>query len=324
MGKVGRPTNWNRMAISFIDELHSLGYSRSWTRKMKNVLIVDCPSFFKVLHPSEVNREQYVHYVAYLVESHENADYRRQKLSCLNRFLSRYGNYVYQSVPLHWEKWEPKNVYWLSWEQVGYIWSTPMNPVEKAMIWMESRLGCRRIEVLRQRFDEINLALGTIYIRGKGGSGHRGRRLALPPSGYEFIPLFNEFREKEIQRFLDEGGDPDDLPKEWIIYFTRSRPEILTTLKPTTADNLLKGISDRCGIQFTHHVLRRSFCRHLFDIGVPSEKARKISGHSSVKMFERYIGITDDDIKEAMMMSEAEELTIQQEINNKRGYINER
>lgn len=189
-----------------------------------------------------------------------------------------------------------------------------MTPIERAMIWMESRLGARRIETIRQRADEIFLSDGRIFLRGKGGSGTKGRRIIIPPSGHRFIPEFNQYREGVLSRYRREEGKDAPVPSEWLIYFTTGKYKRITTLKETQSDNLIKRLSDRSGLQFTHHTFRRTFSRHLFiDMDIPAEKCIKITGHSDTKTFHRYIGINEEDTREAMLHLEDEEIEIIQE-----------
>ncbi len=310
----GRPRKWEILALDFIQERRDLGFSRSWVRKLKNVLLVDCPRFINETDPARVSRKEYIGYISHLVETYENADYRRQKLSALNRFLARHGNYVYQSVSLNWEKWEPKNVTWMTWGEVLYIWSLPMSPVQRAMIWMMSRMGCRRIEVLRARPEDIDLSSGKFFIRGKGGSGTKGRKIHIPPSGVEFIPQYNQYREGCLQRFYDLEGPEGKPPINWTIFWTRERRPRLTSLKKTIFDDLITDLSERSGLQFTSHTFRRTFCRHLvMDMDIKPEKCIKITGHSDTKTFQRYIGINDDDIRDVMLRTEDEKYEIMRE-----------
>lgn len=312
--KVGRPRKWESMALEFIQEKRDLGFSPSWTRKLKNILIVDCPKYINKNDPRDVTRNDYIGYISHLVDTYENADYRRQKLSGLNRFLARHGNYVYQSVSLNWEKWEPKNVTWLTWGEVLYIWSLPMSPVERAMIWMMSRMGCRRIEVLRSRPEDINLSMGRFFIRGKGGSGTKGRVIYIPPSGLEFLPKFNQYRESCLHKFYCEKGGDAEPPKNWIIYWSREKRPRLRTLKKTVFDDLITDLSERSGLQFTSHTFRRTFSRHMFiDMGEKAEKCIKITGHADTKTFYRYIGVNDDDVRDVMMRTEDEKYEVMQE-----------
>lgn len=257
----------------------------------------------KVQDPRSLSRDQYLKILAYLVEKHENTGYRRQILSCLNRFLARHQNYIFSSVHFKWEIHVPRKVFWLNQYELGQIWATPMDPVERVMIWMESRLGARRIEVLRQYHDDLDLRTGKIYLRGKGGQGTKGRRLAIPPSGYVEIPRFNEFREMSINKALDL--DPEwNIPKEWIIYWTNQSIPRLTTLSLTQSDNFINRVSERSGIKFTGHTLRRTYGRSLFEAGVELITISRILGHSSVKTTERYLGINDDDIEKGMVKGE--------------------
>lgn len=256
-----------------------------------------------VKDPRKFSRDQYITFVSYLVEKYDNTDYRRQQLSALNQFLARHENYVYTSVHFKWAPHIPKNVFWLSNIEMGRVWDTSMDPIERMMIWMESRIGARRIEVLRCKTNDINFNQGKFYLRGKGGSGTKGRRLRIPPSGYQEIPRFEEFRNKAIERKLQQ--DPKaEIPPNWMIYWSRERCPKLRTLKETTADNLLFRVCDRCGIYFTHHTLRRTYGRKLYDMDVKLEKISKVLGHSSTKHTERYLGLSDDDVAEAMFQGE--------------------
>lgn len=305
LNKRGRPKNWYRLANEFIDEIKKTGYSKSWIRKLRNALITDGPFFDHNRHPRFVSRDDYVNYISYLVEQYENPDYRRQKLSCVNSFLSRHENYVSTSVKLKWEHWEPKNVSWLTWDEVLYLWTLPMTPIERAMVWMMSRMACRRVEVLRAQIDDINITMGKFFIRGKGGSGTKARKIHIPPSGFEFIPQFNIYREQCIERLIQEEGPNSDIPNQWLIYWSDEKAPKLRTLKDTKFDELIGNISERSGMQFTSHTFRRSFLRHLYiDLGIEPVRIIKISGHSSPKHLLRYIGINDDDVKDVMENSE--------------------
>ncbi|MDG6226216.1 MAG: site-specific integrase, partial [Candidatus Thermoplasmatota archaeon] len=106
-----------------------------------------------------------------------------------------------------------------------------------------------------------------------------------------------------IYRLHDQDPDAEP-PPEWIIYWTTGRVQRLTTLKETMADNMISAISERSGIIFTAHTLRRSYGRSLFEAGVPLVTIARILGHSSVKTTERYLGINDDDIAEGMTQAE--------------------
>ena len=314
MVRRGRPRKWEVLALDFIQEKRDLGFSKSWARKIKNVLLVDCPGIIDETDPAKVTRKEYIKYISYLVEKYENADYRRQKASALNQFLARHGNYVYQSVTLNWEKWQPKNVTWLTWAEVLYLWTLPMSPVQRAMIWMMSRMGCRRIEVLRARIEDIDLSRGKFYIRGKGGSGTKGRTIHIPPSGMEFIPQYNQYREGCLQRFYEINGLEGKPPKNWTIFWTKEKRPRLTTLKKTVFDDLVKDLSERSGLRFTSHTFRRAFSRHIFmDMDNKAEKCIKVTGHSETKSFYRYIGINDDDVRDIMMRTEDKKYEIMQE-----------
>ena len=263
-----------------------------------------------------MTRKQYIDYVHYLITVHDNSDYRRQKLSTLNRCLARYENYVFSSVRYNWAPSVPQRVSWLSDIEMGQLVSTPKEPLEKIIFWMESRLGCRRIEVIRCRISDIDLQRGSIYIRGKGGKGGKGRRLKIPPSGYIEIPEFIEYRERALDRLLAHNPTAIE-PKNFVIYWTTEKSPRLTTLKETMADTFMGRIAERSGIRFTNHDLRRTYGRKLYDADVKLPALAKVLGHSRTHVTEGYLGINDDDVAEAMLMGEME---YAEKIDNKIGY----
>ena len=62
----------------------------------------------------------------------------------------------------------------------------------------------------------------------------------------------------------------------------------------------VKSISDRMGVTFSAHTLRRTFGREMYHSGVRIETIAKIMGHSSTEMTLRYIGVNLDDQTVAM------------------------
>ncbi len=293
------PETWRRMAALHVDELYKLGFSKSTLIKARMVLR-EVPFIVKVKSPKTMRRKQYINYVHYLIEKFDHSDYRKQKLSTLNRFLARFENFVFSSVKYNWAPSIPQNVSWLSDMEMGQILVTPMEPVEGIMFWMESRMGCRRIEVIRSNINDFDLEKSRFYVRGKGGKGGKGRRLMIPPSGHREIPKYLKFREEAITRQLDQ--DPEaKIPDNFIIYLTKQHPPRLTNLKETMADTFMERLSERSGVRFTNHDLRRTYGRKLYDADVKLPALAKVLGHSSTKHTERYLGLNDDDVADAML-----------------------
>ncbi len=59
---------------------------------------------------------------------------------------------------------------------------------------------------------------------------------------------------------------------------------------------MLKSISERTGIKFSNHVLRRQFAKELHISGVPITRISELLGHKDEKTTRLYIGV-DMDLK---------------------------
>ena len=74
----------------------------------------------------------------------------------------------------------------------------------------------------------------------------------------------------------------------------------LRKFRPDSITRIVGGISERTGIVFSPHTLRRTFGREMYHSGVRIEIIAKIMGHSSTEMTLKYIGVSLEDQREAM------------------------
>lgn len=275
-----------------------LGFSKSWTKKMRMVLR-EVPRIVTVKQPEQFSRKQYINYVGYLVRNYKNTDYRKQKLSALNKFLARHENYVYSSVTYKWEKHQPQKIIRLNDYQVGTVWAIPMDELERIVFWLLSTTGMRRIGILNLREQDIDLESGWIRICSKGGNGGKVRWVKIPPSGYYEISKYEEYREMVIEKELER--DPNTIiPERWVIFWSKEKRPRLRCLNKTRYNDLVIKLSTVSDIYFRGHDMRRTQARKLYDCGVKVEIIKKILGHTKIETTLDYIGIHDDEIADAL------------------------
>jgi integrase len=65
-------------------------------------------------------------------------------------------------------------------------------------------------------------------------------------------------------------------------------------------DERIRTVSERAGIQFTNHTLRRTLGRSCWLAGDPLETIRDLLGHEDTKTTIQYLGINMDDKSSAM------------------------
>ena len=85
-----------------------------------------------------------------------------------------------------------------------------------------------------------------------------------------------------------------------IIYLKGRKLKVYDQIKGAGITKQLKELSNRCGIPFSNHTLRRTFGRELFRSGVPVEVIATIYGHTSTSVTMKYLGLNMDDMTDAM------------------------
>lgn len=173
---------------------------------------------------------------------------------------------------------ERTNVRWLNREQCRIVaeMALKMAPKHQLAVFGGLAQGLRKIEIRRMTSEDARegLRTGQIRIRGKGGK----QRL---------IPVQEEFR-----RVLEE-------------YIRRMPAEIdlrgrISPISESTAQEVIRQVSVRSGIEFSSHDLRRSFAHNLFAQKEPIEVIGHLLGHSSIDMTRRYLGIGQPEMTAAL------------------------
>ncbi len=85
------------------------------------------------------------------------------------------------------------------------VWSALINmadPMEGAILAMELGLGCRRIEIMRQKASEVETR--TVTVLGKGRNGGKIRTMMLNDTVKEFVARWMYERELMVERFKKE------------------------------------------------------------------------------------------------------------------------
>jgi site-specific recombinase XerD len=119
--------------------------------------------------------------------------------------------------------------------------------------------GCRIGEVVKLNRDDINFAMNSVIVHGKGDK--------------EREVYFNTRCSIWLKRYLDERND-----EETCLFITERRPWRMSI------DNLrfiIKRISNRAGIKKSihPHQLRHSYATHMINNGAPLEVIQSLLGH---------------------------------------------
>ena len=184
------------------------------------------------------------------------------------------------------------NVDWLSLDEAITLMRAELPPLEQIVIVLGLCHGLRRIEMSNLRVTDIHVQEQYITVLGKGCGGGKFRSVHFHPIFHTVFSRWMVHRSAIAQQCREDVSDNallvykkgDSLHKYSCEYWTM----------------FVKSLSDRMGIKFSVHTLRRTFGREMYHSGVRIETIAKIMGHSSTEMTLRYIGVNLDDQAQAM------------------------
>jgi len=214
----------------------------------------------------------------------------RRQFSVLSAYLEFHGNNVIRQMDMEWPQDSRIHVDWLTPKQSQEVMDAATG-LERIILHLELNLGMRRVEVIRLRLKDIGP--GYININGKGRQGGKRRTNPFHPNTEAELEEYLRLRNKEIKIARDDATIPDEL----IIYERKGK---LHPYQRTALDNRLKAVSERTGIRFSNHTLRRTFGRTCWLAGIPLETIKELLGHESTKTTVLYLGLNMDDKESAM------------------------
>lgn len=196
-------------------------------------------------------------------------------LVALRRFLRWSGNPLAQdraawAIP----SGTPSRRRWLSQEQLVRLYQASRG-TERALVALEGFNGLRRVEVLRLRYRDVDVAANRLRVLGKGRHGGKWRTVPLaaeaaralarlpssPLSSSFLIPLSRSGADLALQRAARRAGFPEQ------------------------------------EIRVSHHDLRRTFGRLAHKAGMDLVQLKNLYGHSSLDQTVHYIGLDEDEMR---------------------------
>jgi len=166
-----------------------------------------------------------------------------------------------------------RQVRWLSEEELDHLLTQPLTPREAFIVCAGSLGMLRRIEVLRLKVSDLQIASKT------------GRISVWAKGKVRMIPVHPDFK-MAIMAYL---ATLDAKPGESAL--------------PISDDHysrILKQLEIRVGVPCQAHVLRRTGLRMLSKLGVPLPTISAIAGHSNPETTMRYIGAPMDEMTKAI------------------------
>jgi len=176
----------------------------------------------------------------------------------------------------------------LSLEEVDRLLAAPdletaLGLRDGAMLEFLYATGLRVSELVNLHMDEVNLAVGYVRCRGKGGK--------------ERIVPANDVAIDALKKYLAEGRPEleGERPEPWVFLSRKGGPLTRvafwqTIRKYAVAAGIMKKISP--------HVLRHSFATHLLERGADLRVIQELLGHSDISTTQIYTHLERERLRE--------------------------
>jgi integrase len=157
---------------------------------------------------------------------------------------------------------------------------------------------CRQGEMLRIRNKEVDWAQHQIVIRGATAKDSENRRIPFDPNG-RLAPILKRRKELGPRKYV--FGSPDG---EFVASFKTAWESLLLVANGHETKRTKPGARvDREKLReidlHWHDLRHEGACRLLAD-GVDIRVVQLILGHSDIKTTQRYLNITDEELRKAL------------------------
>jgi integrase len=212
----------------------------------------------------------------------------------VNRYLAVLSQLLHKAVEWNWLEKSPVKIkkYKESPGRITYLTRPQIEALLKAakaddsaavypfiMIGLET--GMRRMEILSIRLEHIDLTRRVIYLpQAKAGAREQ------PISAH-----LTEFLQDYLVRYTK-------VAQEWLFPSKNSRPGHMIAI-----EKAFRRVVKAAGLdpsQVVRHTLRHTAITHLVQAGVDLPTVKKISGHKTLQMVERYAHQNNEHIQQAL------------------------
>ena len=179
-----------------------------------------------------------------------------------------------EQLPRYLEETEYQRLEQVILEQTAE--ETPMNACAQAWFFTLAHTGLRVGELVNLRLADVDLPGGRLIVRG--GKNKRDRVVYLTPALTQVLKTYLAHR---------ETVDNDHL---WL---NAGKP-----LKAAQVRYRLRRWGEQCDVAVTPHRLRHTLATRLINQGMSLEALRKLLGHKTLRMTQRYAYLHDATVRE--------------------------
>ncbi len=194
----------------------------------------------------------------------------KNTIRSFGQFLEYFtGTNLCDEARLRWNGIETDKV-WITGEEWSRLFDAA-DPMMRLVLALGGSMGLRRTEILTIKLSDISGNLLRVVGKGTGNGKIVTMEMSYPVT--ECLKPYLEWRDRIVTKYGDRSGGN--------LLICPVKTNLGKPLSPTMLNQMLCDLSDRTGIKWTLHSLRRLFCMTQIDNGVDLETTSKMMRHSS-------------------------------------------
>lgn len=268
----GEQTQWKRDDLQQVLKLR--GYSRKTIKAYCNQIerfVASLPQINTEISASHVQT-----YCLNLLERGISHSSVNQTISAI-RFYCKYVLHHLTEIQFIRPKKQMKLPNVMSETEVTQLLKSVTNLKHKTILYLTYSAGLRVGEVVRLRYNDLDIERQTIIVRQ--GKGQKDRRTILSHLAWEIVQKY--IAQYKPDRWLFSGQSSDRHLTE------RSVQKVFEEAR------LKASIVKKCSI----HALRHSFATHLLENGTDLRYIQELLGHTSAQTTQRYTHVSTKNIQ---------------------------
>jgi integrase/recombinase XerD len=198
-------------------------------------------------------------------------------IKTLVRFFHK-EKYTYELISFEMPMVEKKKLSFLQPDQLQIVLDACVTNRDKALLLFMIDTGLRRAELTNLNWGDVNLNTGIVIVRR--GKGKKARSVAMGAKTRRALLAYG-------RSFTRGNTEP--------VFKTRSGKR----LAPEGLRSFITRLSNKTGIDFSPHSMRRTFATLAYKAGMNLVDIQGLMGHSSIEMTRDYIQALKDDFIEA-------------------------
>lgn len=199
----------------------------------------------------------------------------KNTIRSFGQFLEYFtGTNLCDEARLRWNGYEIERI-WITTNDWKNLFGAA-GPMMKLILAIGGTMGLRRAEILAIKVNDIKGRI--LRVTGKGTGCGKIIDMEMSDAVLKCLAPYLEWRTETVTKYGDRS--------EGSLFLCPLKKMLGKPLSPTVLNRLISELSEKTGITWTIHSLRRLYCMTMVDAGIDMDTIRRMMRHANVETTE--------------------------------------